>query len=101
MNGNIMGGLMTLGTAGILSLAAFAYTAGERISVIEARLEYITTEISGTQKATENLTKASADLARTTELMRYQLEQQQQLYSELRRNMERTNAPNKRAASGG
>lgn len=81
---NLLSALVGLATSGIFALAAFAYNTGERISSIETRLEYITTEITGTQQATENLTKASADLARTTELMRYQLEQQQELYAELR-----------------
>lgn len=88
MSWNIQSALLGLGTTGIIALTTFAYSAGERISVIEARLEYITNEISGTQQATENLSKASAELARTTELMRYQLEQQQQLYREVRQNID-------------
>ncbi|MBW3783697.1 methyl-accepting chemotaxis protein [Aeromonas hydrophila] len=88
MSWNVQSALMALGTTGIIALTTFAYSAGERISVIEARLEYITNEISGTQQATENLSKASTDLARTTELMRYQMEQQQALYVEVRRSIE-------------
>ncbi|MEV3802110.1 hypothetical protein RI528_00975 [Aeromonas veronii] len=88
MTNNFLSGLIGLGTAGIVAVTAFAYRAGERISVIEARLEYITNEISGTQQATENLSKASTDLARTTELMRYQMEQQQALYVDVRRSIE-------------
>lgn len=77
MNTNLLQPVLGLAVAGIVATVAFAFTTSERMSVVESRVNYISTEVSGLQEATDELRKATAELTHVTDLMRYQLEEQQ------------------------